>query len=30
VHFVALVQEQFRQIGAVLACDTGDESLFHE
>jgi hypothetical protein len=25
VHFVALVQQEFRQVGAVLAGDAGDE-----
>ncbi len=29
VHLVALLQEKFRQVGAVLAGDTGDECFFH-
>lgn len=30
VDFIALVQKEFRQIGAVLASDTGDECFFHD
>jgi hypothetical protein len=29
VHFVALGQQEFRKIGAVLSGDTGDERFFH-
>ena len=29
VDFIALVQKEFRQIGAVLTSDTGDECFFH-
>src|ERR1035437_7659435 len=28
VHFIALFQEQFREVGAVLASDTGDKGFF--
>lgn len=29
VDFIALVQKEFRQIGAVLTGDAGDECFFH-
>jgi hypothetical protein len=29
VDFVSLRDEEFRKVGAVLACDSGDESDFH-
>jgi hypothetical protein len=29
VHFVPFCQQQLRQIGAILACDPGNESFFH-
>jgi hypothetical protein len=29
VDFVALLQEQFSQITAILACDAGDQRAFH-
>lgn len=29
VDFITLVQKKFRQIGAVLTSDTGDECFFH-
>jgi hypothetical protein len=30
VHFVAFLEEQLREIGAVLTGDTDDQSFFHE
>ncbi len=30
VHLVSLVQEEFRQIGSVLARNAGDKGLFHD
>ncbi len=29
MDFVALLQEQFSQITAILACDAGDQRAFH-
>jgi hypothetical protein len=29
VNFVAEPEQQFREIGAILSCDAGDESPFH-
>ena len=29
VHFVALLEQEFCQVGAVLAGDAGDQSLLH-
>ena len=29
VDFLALLQQEFREIGAILAGDAGDECLFH-
>jgi hypothetical protein len=29
VDLVALVEQEFGRVGAVLACDAGDEGFFH-
>jgi hypothetical protein len=29
VNFVTFFEQQFREVGTVLACDAGDECFFH-
>jgi hypothetical protein len=29
MYLVAFLQQQFRQVGAVLSCDAGDQSFLH-
>jgi hypothetical protein len=30
VNLVALFQQEARQVGTILSCNAGDDSLFHE
>ena len=30
MHFVPFFKQEFCKVGTVLACDTGDESFFHD